>query len=119
VRQACFLLPHPRQPLGSHLNPLLQWSDTRDEPPTDGGVINVNQLALPFTDPAISLLLFSNSAVGYTEFAADLRAYATAVAPVPAPATLPLFATGLGLMALFARRKKRTTHTTSAAATGS
>lgn len=72
---------------------------------TDGGVINVNQLALPFTDPAVSLLLVS-SAFG-AEFAVDLHAYSTAVAPVPAPATLPLFATGLGLMALFARRRDR------------
>ena len=33
------------------------------------------------------------------------------VSEVPAPAALPLFATGLGLMALFARRKKRIAQT--------
>ena len=77
---------------------------------TDGGDINVNQIALPFTEPAVSLLLFSNHTVaGFSNFAADLHAYSTEVAPVPAPAALPLFVTGLGLMALFARRKKRIT----------
>ena len=71
---------------------------------TDGGVINVNQLALPFTDPAVSLSLFST---GGTDFAVDLHAYSTAVAPVPTPATLPLFASGLALMGWFGWRKKR------------
>ena len=70
---------------------------------TDGRVINVNQIALPLTDPDVSLLLFVNHSVaGFSNFAADLHAYLTAA--VPFPTTLPLFATGLGLMALLARR---------------
>ena len=76
---------------------------------TDGGVLNVNQLALALTDPAVSLLLVSVHTVsGHSEFAADLHAYSTAVAPVPAPATLPLFATGLGLLGWLARQRRRT-----------
>jgi hypothetical protein len=82
---------------------------------TDGGVINVNQLALPFTDPMVSMILFANhfdpggklQVSGFSTFTVDLHAYSTAVAPVPAPATLPLFATGLGLMGWFAWRRKR------------
>jgi hypothetical protein len=67
---------------------------------TDGGVINVNQLALPLTDPLVTLLLVSNHPVsGFSEFAVDLTA-------VPAPATLPLVATGLGMMGWFAWRRK-------------
>ena len=73
---------------------------------TDGGVLNVNQLGLSLTNPMVSLLLFANQPIGM-EFVADLHVYSTAVAPVPAPAALPLFATGLGVMAWLARRRSQ------------
>ena len=73
---------------------------------TDGGALNVNRLGLSLTNPMVSLLLFANQPIGM-EFAADLHVYSTAVAPVPAPAALPLFATGLAMLGWLARRKRR------------
>jgi hypothetical protein len=70
----------------------------------------------PLTDPGtISLLGSSNEYNGFNGFTRYVTS-GEATSPAPLPAALPLFATGLGMMGWFVRRRKRTTSGALAAA---
>ena len=82
-----------------------------DGPLTVTDPVGATQLQLGINDDIYYYSLYPDTSSGYPDNTGSLliSVEANSLTTTPLPAALPLFAGGLGLIGIFARRKKRTT----------